>query len=88
MQLLHSANFACGKFSEVRIEPRSNTCGWIGLTSAALKGIIATPSDFLADGGDFAVYEFTGGRSLVVAERWGRASLVTSEEVRAEQESL
>ena len=41
-----------------------------------------------ADGAGFAVYHFSGGRRLMVAEQEGRVSLMTCEEVQQEREAL
>ncbi len=74
-------------------------CG-VWATSAAREEFTASERDgvvddyeqdgpqLFADGVGFAVYEFSGGRRLVVAEKSGRVSLITSEEVRAEQQRL
>ncbi len=43
---------------------------------------------YFADGAGFAVYHFPGGRSLMAAEREGRVSLFTLEEIHDEQERL
>jgi hypothetical protein len=45
------------------------------------------PQHFAAGAG-FAVYEFDGGRSLVLADKKGKVSLMTAEEVEEEQRGM